>query len=139
MRSPLPPTASDGTLTPRQLVALAKETGLAAVAITDHDTVDGLQEGASAAICRRLLSLPELAAAGTVFGLGPGGPPYPHHRLGRDADPPAAGGVGQGDRPGSTLLDGTGIAALVGPLGAGNAPGPVLHILEHADHLADRH
>ena len=27
-------TASDGTLTPRQLVALAKETGLAAVAIT---------------------------------------------------------------------------------------------------------
>ena len=41
-------TASDGTLTPRQLVALAKETGLAAVAITDHDTVDGLEEGLAA-------------------------------------------------------------------------------------------
>lgn len=41
-------TASDGTLTPRQLVALAKETGLAAVAITDHDTVDGLKEGLAA-------------------------------------------------------------------------------------------
>ncbi len=32
----------------------------------------GYQEGASAAICRRLLSLPELAAAGTVFGFYPG-------------------------------------------------------------------
>ena len=32
----------------------------------------GYQERASAAICRRLLSLPELAAAGTVFGFYPG-------------------------------------------------------------------
>lgn len=42
-------TASDGTLSPRELVALAKEMGLAAVAITDHDTVDGLAEGLAAA------------------------------------------------------------------------------------------
>lgn len=41
-------TASDGTLTPRQLAALAKEIGLAAVAITDHDTVSGLEEGMAA-------------------------------------------------------------------------------------------
>lgn len=41
-------TASDGTLTPRELVSLAKETGLAAVAITDHDTVSGLAEGLAA-------------------------------------------------------------------------------------------
>lgn len=34
-------TASDGTLTPRELVAYAAEKGLAAVAITDHDTVEG--------------------------------------------------------------------------------------------------
>ncbi|MCB2188231.1 MAG: PHP domain-containing protein [Deltaproteobacteria bacterium] len=41
-------TASDGSLTPRELVALAKEEGLAAVAITDHDTVDGLPEALAA-------------------------------------------------------------------------------------------
>ncbi len=41
-------TASDGTLTPRELVALAGETGLGAVAITDHDGVAGLEEGLAA-------------------------------------------------------------------------------------------
>ena len=40
--------ASDGTLTPGELVVLAKKTGLAAVAITDHDTVAGLPEGLAA-------------------------------------------------------------------------------------------
>lgn len=34
--------ASDGRLTPRQLIAHAVEVGLCAVAITDHDTVDGI-------------------------------------------------------------------------------------------------
>jgi len=37
-------TASDGTLTPTELVDLAKEIGLEAVAITDHDAVGGLAE-----------------------------------------------------------------------------------------------
>ena len=41
-------TASDGTLTPREVVALAKELGLGAVAITDHDTVSGLGEALAA-------------------------------------------------------------------------------------------
>jgi len=36
--------ASDGTLTPTELVALAGEKGLAAVALTDHDTLAGLAE-----------------------------------------------------------------------------------------------
>ena len=44
-------TASDGTDTPAQLMALAKEAGLVAVAVTDHDTVSGLDE-AEAAITR---------------------------------------------------------------------------------------
>jgi len=35
-------TCSDGTLTPRELVELAAQVGLTAVAVTDHDTVDGL-------------------------------------------------------------------------------------------------
>lgn len=41
-------TASDGTDTPAQLMALAKEAGLAAVAVTDHDTVSGLDEAEAA-------------------------------------------------------------------------------------------
>lgn len=37
-------TASDGTLPPREVVALAAERGLAGIALTDHDTTDGLAE-----------------------------------------------------------------------------------------------
>ncbi len=37
-------TASDGTLTPKELADFAKENGIAAAAITDHDTVDGVEE-----------------------------------------------------------------------------------------------
>ena len=36
--------ASDGSMTPSELVDYAKEKGLAAIAVTDHDTVDGLDE-----------------------------------------------------------------------------------------------
>src|SRR5438067_2072320 len=42
-------TASDGSLTPTQLVQLAVETGLSTLGITDHDTVGGLAEGETAA------------------------------------------------------------------------------------------
>jgi predicted metal-dependent phosphoesterase TrpH len=41
-------TASDGTLTPTELVRLAKETGLDAIALTDHDTLGGLDEAMEA-------------------------------------------------------------------------------------------
>ncbi len=41
-------TASDGSLTPTELVRLARDSGLAAVAVTDHDTVDGVAEGLAA-------------------------------------------------------------------------------------------
>lgn len=37
-------TYSDGTFTPAQLIDYAGEKGLAALALTDHDTVDGLKE-----------------------------------------------------------------------------------------------
>lgn len=36
--------ASDGTQTPSENIRMARDIGLAAVAITDHDTVDGLEE-----------------------------------------------------------------------------------------------
>lgn len=38
-------TASDGSMEPGELVCLAKELGLEGIAITDHDTVEGLEEG----------------------------------------------------------------------------------------------
>ncbi len=41
-------TFSDGTFTPEQLVKMAKATGLKAISITDHDTVDGTQEAVDA-------------------------------------------------------------------------------------------
>lgn len=37
-------TASDGTLTPAQVAAEAKRAGLSAIALTDHDTVNGIEE-----------------------------------------------------------------------------------------------
>ncbi len=42
-------TASDGKLEPRQLVALAVHNGLDVIAITDHDTVDGVAPALAAA------------------------------------------------------------------------------------------
>lgn len=41
-------TASDGTCTPRELVSLAVRLGLRAIAVTDHDTVQGLPEACAA-------------------------------------------------------------------------------------------
>ena len=37
--------ASDGTFTPEEVVRRAKSFGMKSIAITDHDTVDGLEEG----------------------------------------------------------------------------------------------
>jgi predicted metal-dependent phosphoesterase TrpH len=42
-------TASDGTLSPSALVGYARSKGLDALAITDHDTVEGLAEAAAEA------------------------------------------------------------------------------------------
>lgn len=41
-------TCSDGTLSPEQVVKLASEAGLAAMALTDHDTTDGISEALKA-------------------------------------------------------------------------------------------
>lgn len=42
-------TASDGSLTPTELITKASQLGLAALAVTDHDTVGGLAEAREAA------------------------------------------------------------------------------------------
>jgi len=41
---------SDGTFAPAQLVRLAAERGLEVIALTDHDTTDGLEEAARAGV-----------------------------------------------------------------------------------------
>ncbi|CCK79037.1 ribonuclease III [Desulfobacula toluolica] len=37
-------TASDGSFSPLEIMTLAKETGVRAISITDHDTLDGIKE-----------------------------------------------------------------------------------------------
>ncbi len=52
-------TASDGTLTPAALVRRAAVRGLKYIAVTDHDTVDGVSEAlAAAATCPGLTCIP---------------------------------------------------------------------------------
>ncbi len=51
-------TASDGTLSPREVVDLALKTGLKAIALTDHDTVEGLKEAIPYAREKGLLLIP---------------------------------------------------------------------------------
>lgn len=71
-------TASDGTLTPTQVVGLANRCGLSALALTDHDTVAGVGEAASAAERVGLDFLPgieisaEYPVPGTLHILGYG-------------------------------------------------------------------
>jgi predicted metal-dependent phosphoesterase TrpH len=58
-------TASDGTLSPTELVALALRRGVDVLAIADHDSVSGLAEALSASADTSLLLIPavELSAA----------------------------------------------------------------------------
>jgi hypothetical protein len=71
-------TASDGTDRPEELLRLADVQGLAAVAIADHDTADGLDEAAAAAAAfpaLRLVNGVEMSAVfdpGTMHVLGLG-------------------------------------------------------------------
>ncbi len=73
-------TASDGSLTPTELVTLASQIGLDALAVTDHDTVDGIAEAVEAAQHIGLELIPgiELAVEYTSGRF---------HMLGYDIDP----------------------------------------------------
>ena len=71
-------TASDGTLPPSQVVRLAKEAGLSALSLTDHDTINGVAEAAAAAAEVGIDFLPgieiscEFPRPGTLHMLGYG-------------------------------------------------------------------
>lgn len=51
-------TASDGQYTPSQIIQMASEKNISTIAITDHDTVAGLEEGAKAAAESNLTFVP---------------------------------------------------------------------------------
>jgi predicted metal-dependent phosphoesterase TrpH len=71
-------SASDGSLSPSSLVAEAARSGVSVLALTDHDTVDGLAEAGEAAVVHNIKLIPgiELEAAWNppgvfhVLGLG---------------------------------------------------------------------
>lgn len=76
-------TASDGLLAPWQLIEAARQRGLAAIAITDHDTVEGVQEALAIA------SPGLLIVVGVELSCVLGGVDV--HMLGYGFDPTAAG------------------------------------------------
>lgn len=49
---------SDGTLTPTQIIDMAHDLGLGAIALTDHNTVDGLDEFICAAKKKNMTAVP---------------------------------------------------------------------------------
>ncbi|MCB2264151.1 MAG: PHP domain-containing protein [Candidatus Thiosymbion ectosymbiont of Robbea hypermnestra] len=61
-------TASDGTLTPSELVALAAARGVEVLALTDHDTLEGLAEARTAAEAADLSLLPGVEISVTWGG-----------------------------------------------------------------------
>ncbi len=71
-------TASDGTLSPTEVVRLAVRNGLTAIALTDHDTIAGVAEAAAEAQAGNLDFLPgieisaEYPQPGTLHILGYG-------------------------------------------------------------------
>jgi predicted metal-dependent phosphoesterase TrpH len=58
-------TASDGTLSPSSIIRMAETLDLAAVALTDHDTLDGIQEFLSAAKQAKVEAVPGVEIAST--------------------------------------------------------------------------
>jgi predicted metal-dependent phosphoesterase TrpH len=75
-------TASDGTYAPADLVDLAAQNGLSAIALTDHDTIAGVAEAADRAKVVGIDFLPgieisaEFPAPGTLHILGYGVDPH---------------------------------------------------------------
>jgi predicted metal-dependent phosphoesterase TrpH len=51
-------TASDGTMRPAELIKYAKQKGLSAIALTDHDTIDGIGEAIEAGIHENIEVVP---------------------------------------------------------------------------------
>lgn len=61
-------SASDGTLSPREVVAEAKKAGLFAMALTDHDTVDGVEEALEAGRDYGVIVIPGIEVSAEING-----------------------------------------------------------------------
>ena len=61
-------TASDGIYSPTELMHHAKEAGLRAVALTDHDTTDGIEEAARTAHALDIEFIPGIEINSDVSG-----------------------------------------------------------------------
>lgn len=61
-------TASDGVHAPREVIRLAKEAGLAGIAVTDHDTVAGVAEAMAAGEEAGLLVVPGVEISTSLAG-----------------------------------------------------------------------
>lgn len=59
---------SDGTFTPEELVMRGVENGLKGIAITDHDTIDGLKRGIKAGLENNIEVIPGIEFSTTVLG-----------------------------------------------------------------------
>ena len=60
--------ASDGTLSPAEVVILAKEAGLAAIALTDHDTTAGVPEAMEQGKASAVEVIPGIEVSSTYEG-----------------------------------------------------------------------
>lgn len=61
-------TASDGTNSPAHIIELAMELELSAIALTDHDTVSGLEEFIAAAAARGIEVVPGVEISTSISG-----------------------------------------------------------------------
>jgi len=77
-------TASDGTLAPAELVERAADAGVDVLALTDHDTLEGVSEAREAARRRGLVLVPGVEISVTWQG-------GTIHVVGLDVDPRAPG------------------------------------------------
>ncbi|HUT82809.1 MAG TPA: PHP domain-containing protein [Candidatus Bathyarchaeia archaeon] len=60
-------TASDGTFSPNQVVKIASQLKLRAIAITDHDTVDGIEEAIEAAKSENIEIIPGIEFSTEIY------------------------------------------------------------------------
>ncbi len=70
---------SDGTFTPKELVSAAEEAGLSAFALTDHDTVSGIDEATAAASRAKLELIPGIELS-THYQIPPENPASQNRR-----------------------------------------------------------
>ena len=61
-------TYSDGTLTPNELVTRAKQFGLSSIALTDHDTIEGVEEAVNAGLENDLEIIPGVELSTEYMG-----------------------------------------------------------------------